>query len=484
MSERRSSNDDPAKTVPLIHSDSNVNESELEFSCDSLSGSATENDTNRQLGRYHLRGLIAVGGMGRIVRAYDSMLHRDVAIKLLRSEFADDACYLQRFVNEALLTSQLQHPSIIPIYDLGHEEDGRPFFVMKLVEGRSLSEVLAVPPKNRLDRSHLLKIFEQVCQTVAYAHSNGVLHLDLKPSNIMIGEFGEVHVMDWGLAHVYDIERLYVPSGVTGGSKLPVPNERLDPSSDVHVELAEGHSDLLLSHVRGTPAYMAPEQARGRAVSTRSDVFGLGAILCEILTGQPPYPGRDHRRVYQSAVRARVRSAIRGCEQMGRDDQLTQIVKRCLAPNPRHRPADASVVAKMIGQYLATALEQAESDLCRFFELSLDLFCIASLDGYFLRVNENFPKVLGYPENKLISQPFMNFVHPDDVEVTQSVMANLSEGKPVVRFRNRYRRTDGDYIVLEWTAQTNVNEGTIFAVARDVTRHALNEPTRNEPTNP
>lgn len=405
--------------------------------------------------RYRLMSEIARGGMGIIIRAYDRLLQRDVAIKLLLKKYRDKPHSQERFLTEALLTSRLQHPCIVPIYDRGETSDQRPFFAMKLISGTSLSSVLRKTSDSdeQQDRSRLLKIFEQVCQTIAYAHSFGILHLDLKPSNIMVGEFGEVHVMDWGLARRYCSEPKDLTRHVT---------EQSEDAAAIHpVSLG------------GTPAYMSPEQACGNSVCPKTDVFGLGGLLCEILTGRPPYHGTDSRRVHKRAMMGEIDDAVRGLESCEGEAGLVEIAKQCLAPEMERRPASAQAVARAIGNYLESALEQAESDVARFFELTLDLFCIATLDGFFNRVNSNFPRVLGYSEQQLISQPFLDFVHPDDISDTQNVMANLLEGKPVVQFCNRYRHADGHYVTLEWTAQSIPNENSIFAVARDVSHRIL-----------
>lgn len=323
---------------------------------------------------------------------------------------------------------------------------------MKLVTGHSLGKILASPPTNQTDRSRLLKIFEQVCRAIAYAHSHGVLHLDLKPANVMVGEFGEVYVMDWGLSRVLQMSDSL-------GSETKLENRSAEPLKS---------NSAASSGIHGTPAYMAPEQARGLAVCPKSDVFGLGAILCEILTGRPPYRNRDLRRTYADATRAKLDDAHRGLDACASDDRLIQLAKRCLAPNPKDRPNNASFIANEISGYLESALEQSESDLCRFFELSLDLFCIASIDGYFRRVNSNFPRLLGYSAEQLVSRPFLDFVHPDDIRQTKEVMGDLLAGKAVVHFCNRYRHSDGHYITLEWTAKSIVEENTIFAIARDM----------------
>ena len=214
---------------------------------------------------------------------------------------------------------------------------------------------------------------------------------------------------------------------------------------------------------------MAPEQARGDRVDAYSDVFGLGAVLCEILTGHPPYRGHDIRQVYGRAAKAALNDAISGLDACDTDDTLVSLAKWCLNPNPSERPADAGVVAGELTDYLESALEQAESDLGRFFELSDDLFCIASLDGYFRRVNANFYRVLGYSAPQLVTRPFLDFIHPDDREVTRKVMQRLAIGQPVSRFRNRYRDASGEYRWFEWTAKSIPAENIIFAVARDVT---------------
>jgi eukaryotic-like serine/threonine-protein kinase len=149
--------------------------------------------------------------------------------------------------------------------------------------------------------------------------------------------------------------------------------------------------------------------------------------------------------------------------------ELVQIAKSCLAQRAADRPRDAGLVAKAMAGYLESDLRRAERDMVRFFELSLDLFCLASMDGFFLRVNSNFSRVLGYPSEELLSKPFMDFVHPEDRDSTLLIMQDLARGNPVVRFRNRYRHVAGYYLWLEWTAKSVPHEALIFAVARDVT---------------
>ena len=240
--------------------------------------------------RYDLKRLLGEGGMGDVCSGRDRRLRRPVAVKVVQQRWKGNANIRRRFVEEAQLTSQLQHPAIPPIYERGELPDGRPYFCMKVVRGRTLASLLEKRADPSDDLPRLLGIFEQVCQAVAYAHSKGVIHRDLKPSNVMVGAFGEVQVMDWGLAKVLkDI--------------APAPAETVAPgpaASVVETDRAEQPEHRTRAgSVLGTLAYMPPEQARGEVgnLDKRCDVFGLRAILCEVLTGSPPYQG-DREEVW------------------------------------------------------------------------------------------------------------------------------------------------------------------------------------------
>jgi hypothetical protein len=247
-------------------------------------------------GRYQLQGEIARGGMGAILKGRDIDLGRDLAIKVPLEAHHGNAQITRGFVEEAQIGGQLQHPGIVPVYDLGTFSDRRPFFAMKLVKGQTLAALLQARPDSHAELPRFLSIFEQVCQTIAYAHARGVIHRDLKASNVMVGSFGEVQVMDWGLAKV-------LPHGGVA-DEFPTP-----PENDTVIMTVRSGSDADASHagsVLGTPSYMFPEQARGELdqVDERADVFGLGAILCEILTGKPPFLGRDRYQIRDRAAGA------------------------------------------------------------------------------------------------------------------------------------------------------------------------------------
>ena len=420
----------------------------------------------RFLGRFHLEKEIARGGMGIILEARDIDLDRRVAVKLLLRAHQEHYHIHQQFINEARITGRLQHPGIIPIYETGKTNDDRPYFAMKLVNGMTLANLFAARSSPQDDLPRFLNIFEHVCQTLSYTHACGVIHLDIKPANVMVGAFGEVHLMDWGLARAFtnNCVRPQVQDGVEHFLPDDEPAEKLPGISSQDLAVAVPAGALW-----GTPAYMSPEQARGQCADVRSDVFGLGGILCEILTGCAPYGGTNFLDVCFKATQADLDDTYSKLINSGADGVLVRLAMKCLSVDPDERPSDASIVACELTLYLESLLRRAESDLERFFELSLDLFCIAGLDGFFRRVNANFSRVLGYSEKELLSRPFLEFVHPEDREQTIYVMSQLQLGNPVVQFQNRYSVTGGTWRCFEWTAKSVPRDRIIFAVARDVT---------------
>lgn len=302
--------------------------------------------------RYRIDGEIARGGMGAILRGRDKDLGRDLAVKVLLESHREKPAVVQRFIEEAQIGGQLQHPGIVPVYELGQFTDQRPFFSMKLVKGKTLSVLLSERENPEQDRTKLINIFEQVCQTMAYAHSRGVIHRDLKPSNIMVGAFGEVQVMDWGLAKVL---------GEGGVQDERRALERLENTSIIETIRSQGSdstdqvgSQTKYGSVLGTPAYMPPEQALGEIdqVDERTDVFSLGAILCEILTGKPPYVSEKAHEVFRLATRGKLQACLQRLENAEIDTSLRGLVFDCLALEPVDRPRDSSVVAKRVNDYL------------------------------------------------------------------------------------------------------------------------------------
>lgn len=245
-------------------------------------------------GRYELQHLHARGGMGDLWFARDVSIERGVALKELRTDRQGGGAR-SRFLREARITAQLEHPGIVPVYEMGHDQrSGQPYYTMRFIHGQTLTEAAEelhtrrrAGEYDRMELVNLLTVFVSVCNTVGFAHSKGVVHRDLKGSNIVLGEYGEVVVIDWGLAKRVDLAGDdFIPEGMPLGTAI----------------------ETMMGQVMGTPSHMAPELANGRLdlVGPATDIFGLGAILYEILTGQSPYQGDDTTEVLSRAARATI----------------------------------------------------------------------------------------------------------------------------------------------------------------------------------
>ncbi len=228
--------------------------------------------------RYTLGSLIGQGGMGEVVLAYDEQIGREVAVKRIRAD-APSGEELSRFVREARVQGRLQHPAVVPVHDLAFDKDGKPYFVMKRLSGTTMGELMAaLKTQSEADsittRRRLLRAFVDVCLAIEFAHSAGIIHRDLKPANIMLGDFGEVYVLDWGIARA-----------------ITEPDETGAPTSkelDLRLDSGETRAGTVL----GTPAYMAPEQLAGERAGPGADIYALGCILYEIACGEVLHGGR------------------------------------------------------------------------------------------------------------------------------------------------------------------------------------------------
>jgi serine/threonine-protein kinase len=321
--------------------------------------SAEMPDPSDRLARLQLLGEVARGGMGVIIKGRDSDLGRDLAVKVLLEQHRENPDLIRRFVEEAQIAGQLQHPGVVPVYELGTLADHRPYFAMKLVKGRTLAELLEERAGPAEDRARLLGIFEQVGLTMAYAHVRGVIHRDLKPSNIMVGSFGEVQVMDWGLAKV--LSRGGVADDAGAGQLRHVTVIQTGRTGR-DAELSQAGS------IMGTPAYMPPEQASGDIdrLDERADVFALGSILCEILTGQPAFTGRTVGEIHRKAARGDLADAFGRLDACGADAELAGLARDCLACEPEDRPRNAGAVTERLSAYLAGVQERLRtSELAR-----------------------------------------------------------------------------------------------------------------------
>jgi serine/threonine protein kinase len=305
-----------------------------------------------QVPGYELFGEAGRGGMGVVYRARDLAFDRDVAVKLLQDGYPADSPVARRFADEARITAQLQHPGVPPVHDLGTLPDGRPFLAMKLIKGSTLAHLLAARPDPAHGRGWFVAAFEQVCQAVGYAHAHDVIHRDLKPSNVMVGAFGEVQVMDWGLAKVLSAR---------GRAGVP-PATAQDTATVTAIRTARvADKETQAGSLLGTPAYMSPEQAIGAVdrIDAWSDVFSLGGILCAILTGRPPYVADTAEASRQLAARARLVGAHARLADCGAEPELVALCLRCLAPEADPRPRDAGDVAAAVAALRAAAEERA-----------------------------------------------------------------------------------------------------------------------------
>lgn len=296
-----------------------------------------------QLPEHEVIAPLRTGGMGVVWRVRDTRFQRTLALKVMKQSAAATPHLRRRFVAEARITSQLAHPYIVPVHSRGELADGRPYYTMKLVEGPTLADLLAERTSPDERRMEFLQHFSQLCQATAFAHERGVLHRDLKPANVMIETHGGVQLMDWGLGKVLDLHE-------NGRSRML--------GKDLNLEATSA------GKVMGTLAYMPPEQARGEVseIDRCSDVFGLGAILCEILTGAPPYRGTDGSVLLLLAQTANLTDARQRLQTCGADAALTALAERCLSAEKSRRPSDAGEVAEEVGRYLVQVEERLHTE--------------------------------------------------------------------------------------------------------------------------
>jgi serine/threonine protein kinase len=304
-------------------------------------------------GKYRVSKFLGQGGVGEVFLAWDNTINRELVIKVLRTDHLDKEKVVQRFVREAELTAQMAHPSIVPIYDVGRtDQQNRPYIAMMRIHGQTLADLLDEVRQGPAPlRDYLLEPFKQVCLAVAYAHSRNLLHRDLKPANVMLAEIGQAMVVDWGISKVLET--------ADPDPQLPI----LEPVNAADTIRASEQATEQ-GAVLGTYAYMPPEQANGNQmlIDARADVFSLGAILCEILTGHPPYQGKTREELESQARRGDLEDAYKRLQHCGADEDLVALAEMCLQATPLKRPKNGQVVADILTAYFQGVKERQEQE--------------------------------------------------------------------------------------------------------------------------
>ena len=293
--------------------------------------------------RYVLIDTLGRGGMGTVYRARDTELDRDVALKVLTLPDADDRL-ARRMRAEAAILARLEHPGIVPVHDAGRLPDGRVFYVMKRVRGRRLDQLDTAATSV----AELVRTVRRVCDPVAFAHAHGIIHRDLKPQNVMIGDFGEVLVLDWGVARVTDRTGAAGETGETGepGTAAALDGDTVSGQGQGANRRLDVHGATAAGDTIGTPGYMPPEQraGHGEAADERADVFGIGGILFFLLCGGPPGDADGERDDGVRHALDRRRPPL--------PRRLRAIAARCLAAHPDDRYPSVRLLADDLDRFL------------------------------------------------------------------------------------------------------------------------------------
>jgi serine/threonine-protein kinase len=298
-------------------------------------------------GRYRLGRRIGKGGMGEVIAARDEQVGRDVAIKRMRAAAPGEQA-IRRFLREASIQGRLEHPAIVPVHELGRDDDGLPFFAMKKLSGITLGKILADPAtRARIGLQRILRAFVEVCLAIELAHVRGIVHRDLKPDNILLGEFGEVYILDWGVAKI-------------------IGEDDSGEFADLH---SGDHHATRAGAAIGTPGYMSPEQAHGRPdIDGRADIYALGCVLFEILTGAPlhPRPGAPGDTTQRTTAELDLQPPPRA-EARGIPPELDALCAAATAPERAERIATARELGDRVQRFL-----DGDRDLARRRDLARD----------------------------------------------------------------------------------------------------------------
>ena len=430
-----------------------------------------------------LKGLHSTGGIGQGWRAYDEVLEREIALKELKASTTGSRRHRERFYREAQLTGQLEHPGVVPVYDFVSQGDGdRCYYTMRFVKGRTLTEAIQEYHQRRAENPELnlaaeflrlLNAFISVCQTIAFAHSRGVIHRDLKGDNVILGDFGEVIVLDWGLAKRLD------DADADDDAELP-----LDPGATLAFEPGPNLSTSVTMQGErlGTPAYMAPEQASGSVdqIDRQTDVYGLAAIFYEILTGRPPFLGKSLVEILHHVIHSPPQPPSQHNPAVPRE--LERICLQGLAKRRDERQFSATDLAEQVQAWIAARAQRkrTEQEREQFFNLSLDLLAIVSAQGMLTQTNPAWTRVLGWENAELNGKPVWEILHPAEHHRLAKDLERILAGDALTAIEHRCLCKDGSHRWILFNASLIADEGAIYIVGRDITDRKRTEQTFQE----
>ena len=516
---------------------------------DGSENSPAKSKSNRKIlgGRWELLRLMATGGSGEVWVARDITLGRNVVVKSLRDETAGNPSVRRRFLREAKVTARLNHPGTVFVLDL--VEDGKDsYYVMSLIEGRTLTETIRDHHLKQIEAhanphdmeclqglsvslNRLMTSLVSVTQVIAFAHLRGVLHRDLKSENIVMGDFGQVTVIDWGLAmnlmdpkpesdgptdsslqnsggsnpfetvsDAYESHPLAPfeslssrtadtvyegdsDNDVTDSTEGSCAGSTKDSSTDPFSERLTIDADdrpfvtLSKSHTRagarlGTPSFMSPEQARGdnSAIDQRTDVYGLGAIMYEMLTGSPPFVGDDVEQVLADVIEKQPVAPSDLVPTLPLE--LERICLRAISKNPDARQQSPTELATEIEAWLSFEGERQNTLEARrqLFESTTDLMLIHNYAPEAVWANSAWESLGWCPEN-LIGKTSTDLIHPDDIGPKDSIIGPMREGRSLSGLKLRMRDSVGVYHWYDWTFSPVPNEELVYAVGRNVNEY-------------
>ena len=419
--------------------------------------------SSHQQDRFRKEKIIGRGGMGEIWQAYDTLVKRRVALKQLRQEKSYLPKHLARFKREVELTAKLTHPGTVSVIDYSNQP-GNAYYVMDLVQGSTLTRMINEWHRKRIcetaDFSEfiiLLNTFVSVCNTIAYAHSQGVLHRDIKSENVMVGEFGEATLLDWGLAKTFD---------VSGDKDMEQPDE---PENDSDPETVPASVRTTVEGQSiGTPAFMSPEQATGslNKIDIRSDTYMLSALLYEILAGCPPFVGDDVDAVIDMVIHQSPLPASEIVEDC--PAALVRICNQGLAKNQEDRFQTTAELIDQVQEWLAGRAERQKADefFRRCFELAFDAMGIVDFRLGLQNLNAAWETMFGWDPEEITGRTDYEMIHPDDQVIAARALSKANRYKETQQVTVRLLCKDGQYQRSVWNLAPYVDEASVLIIGR------------------